>query len=78
MIPLIAIRVGVLRRSRMGEVLAIEETSSGLVARGSHGVVGGIPPHYEEVLLQGRVMRGILAAIEPSRPSASMVVRRGI
>ena len=77
-IPLIAIRVAVLRRSRVGEALAIEDDQSGLVARGFHGVVGGIPPHYEEVLHQGRVTRGILAAIEPDRPAAKMVVRRGI
>ena len=77
-IPLIAIRVAVLRRSRVGEALAIEEDPSGLVARGARGVVGEIPPHYEEVLRQGRVTRGILAAVEPDRPSAKMVIRRGI
>ena len=76
-IPLIAICVAVLRRSKVGEVLAIEEGPSGLVARGSLGVVGGIPPHYQEILRQGRVTRGILASVEPDRPGAKMVVRRG-
>lgn len=78
LIPLIAIRVAVLRQSRVGEELAIEEDASGLVARGARGVVGGIPPHYEEVLRQGRVTTGILATVEPDRPVAQMVVRRGI
>ena len=77
-IPLIAIRVTVLQQSQVGEALAIEEDSSGLVAKSSHGVVGGIPPHYEDVLRQGRVTRGILASVEPDRPAADMVVRRGV
>lgn len=76
-IPLTRIRVAVLRHSRVGEALAIEEDPSGLVATGSHGVVGRIPPHYEEVLRQGQIARGVLAVVDTDGPAAKMVVWRG-
>ena len=77
-VPLILIRVDVLRQSSVGDSVLVIGGDAQLLVSGPHGVLGEVPPHYEHALRRGGFTVGVLASVEPSKPAATVVFRRGL
>ena len=76
-VPLIRIQVDVLRQSSVGDSVLVISGDARLLVSGSHGILGEVPPHYEYALRKSGFTFGVLASVEPSKPAATVVFRRG-
>ena len=75
-VPLVRIRVNVLRRTVEGERVRIVEDTAGLLVWVSRGVLGEIPPHYERAVRQGPYVTGRLTKLRLEPPSAVVSLSR--
>lgn len=76
-VPLVRIRVEVLRQSSVGDSVTLVSTNTELLVSSVRGVVGEVPPHYEQPVRRGGFTDGVLVTADPDKPAATIVVRHG-
>lgn len=77
-VRLVRIRIHALRASRVGDPVIIEDRGSVLLVTGKHGILGEVPPSFEQILRQESTLDGMLRAADPDRPSATIIVHRAM
>ena len=75
-VPLIQIRVDVLRQSTVGDSVVVISGEARLLVSGPRGILGEVPPHYEHPLRRGGFTVGVLASAEPAKPAATIMFQR--
>lgn len=76
-VPLVRVRVDVLPRSTVGEAVVLFGVDERLLARGTNGILGEVPPHYVHPLRRDGFTVGTLDSIELAEPAATIRFRRG-
>lgn len=74
-VPLRQVRAEVLRQSRVGDRVSIMDTGDKLLVTRPRGILGEVPPHFEDTLRDGRVSAGVLRSADSDEPSATIAVR---